>query len=93
MRKTAIVTGANGFIGKNVVKELLNKGYFVYAITVDDKSLTDIESDNLKNLALFFDDYPKMLELIKESEIDIFIHGFPPLQFLLPALSVPLPPL
>lgn len=32
MNKTAIVTGANGFVGSAVTKELLNHGYTVYAV-------------------------------------------------------------
>ena len=32
MNKTAVVTGANGFVGSAVTKELLNHGYTVYAV-------------------------------------------------------------
>lgn len=32
MNRTAIVTGANGFIGRAVVSELLDNDYFVYAV-------------------------------------------------------------
>ena len=37
MIKTAIVTGANGFVGSAVTKELLNHGYTVYAIVREGK--------------------------------------------------------
>lgn len=30
--KKAVVTGANGFVGSNLIKELLNHGYMVYAV-------------------------------------------------------------
>lgn len=33
--KKAIVTGADGFIGRNIVKELLNNDYLVYAIVLN----------------------------------------------------------
>jgi nucleoside-diphosphate-sugar epimerase len=43
--KTAIVTGANGFIGKTLVKALIGKGYHVVALDVRfDKELSGQES-------------------------------------------------
>lgn len=74
IKKIAVVTGASGFIGKNVVKELLKKNYFVYAISTNNKSLDEIKCDNLKNIVLFFEEYPAMLEQIEERGIDLFIH-------------------
>ena len=73
MNKCAVVTGANGFIGKRVVERLLANGYFVYAITTDVNSLNDISSDSISTHSLFFDEYPKMLEII-DKDVDLFIH-------------------
>lgn len=74
MKKTAIVTGANGFIGKNVVIELLKKDYFVYAVVSDKKQLASINDTRLTIISLLFDRYYELLELIKEESIDILIH-------------------
>ncbi len=74
MKKVAIVTGANGFIGKNVVLQLVQKGYFVYAITTDPGAFKDYPADKISNLVLFFEDYPKLLDLISERPIEMLIH-------------------
>jgi uncharacterized protein YbjT (DUF2867 family) len=41
MERVAI-TGATGFVGRHIVKELLNKGYQVYALVRNVKKLKEI---------------------------------------------------
>ncbi len=73
MKRVAVVTGANGFVGTHLVESLLAKGYFVYAVTTDDHAFKQVDSSKLKNLVLFFDDYPKLVSEIKEG-VDVFFH-------------------
>lgn len=44
---TAIVTGANGFIGKNVCKSLLKQGISVYAVVRNKESMSELKDDKL----------------------------------------------
>ena len=46
------MAGATGYIGKAVVAELLDKGYFVYAIVRKEKRLEYSDQSNLKVLSL-----------------------------------------
>jgi UDP-glucose 4-epimerase len=71
--KTAVVTGANGFIGKAVTSELLKDGYFVYAIVTKAEDMADLACDRLKTIVCFFDDYPKLSSMI-ELVPDVFFH-------------------
>lgn len=71
--KVAIVTGANGFIGKNMTTFLLKEGFFVYAIVTDEKSLDDIKTDNLKVIQALFEDYKNLAERI-DKKPDVFFH-------------------
>ena len=71
--KCAVVTGANGFIGRNLVISLLKKDYFVYAIVTEEESLKDLCGASLKQVKLFFEDYCKLTSIIDRS-VDIFYH-------------------
>lgn len=71
--KSVIVTGADGFIGNNVVEKLLKEGYYVYAIGVNENNLINKDSKNVKFLKLYFEDYGKIAELIN-TKIDYFFH-------------------
>lgn len=51
-KKKVLVAGATGYIGKAVVAELLDKGYFVYAIVRKEKRLEYSDQSNLKVLSL-----------------------------------------
>ena len=51
-KKKVLVAGATGHIGKAVVAELLDKGYFVYAIVRKEKRLEYSDQSNLKVLSL-----------------------------------------
>lgn len=72
--KSAIVTGANGFIGKAVCKALLNAGVKTYAIVRNQNSMSDLQQDNrLVVLEADFGTYNLLPQKIKEP-IDVFYH-------------------
>ena len=68
-----LITGANGFMGKNLTKEFLSRGDKVFAIVTNKEEMKDIECQNLKVFELFFDRYNEIAKLVGES-IDIAYH-------------------
>lgn len=69
--KTAAVTGANGFVGNAVVRELLSNGYRVYALTHENTS--NIPQDaNLKIIHCSSDDLESVYKKI--DRCDLFFH-------------------
>lgn len=80
MMKTAIVTGAFGFAGANLVEELLENDYVVYAIGRDGSAHNDRfkNADNLKSRFINMEDYDKIGALIDEEDVKdkevIFFH-------------------
>lgn len=74
--KKAIVTGANGFVGNWIVKELVNNDVEVYAIVKDRSS----NIENLKGLSkvkiIYCDlaDISQLHKIIKEKKFDVFYH-------------------
>lgn len=68
-----VVTGANGFIGKAVTKELLGKGDYVYAVVTDTKGMDDVKSERLQVVPAFFEDYPALPAKFKQP-IDVWYH-------------------
>lgn len=74
--KNAIVTGANGFVGSWVVKELLANKVKVYGVVHSEES--DISRiDNLENMEIVFCDLEhisSLKEKILEEHIDVFYH-------------------
>lgn len=73
MKETAIVTGANGFVGRAMVKKLLSEGCEVYALVTDEKPMLDLLCDNLHVKKVFYEDYPNLSEIIGR-DIDIVYH-------------------
>lgn len=71
--KTAVITGATGFIGQAFTKHLLEQGYCVYAVTRDisclDKSLHEYD---LRPVQSHFATYDRLAEKIGKA--DIFYH-------------------
>ena len=75
--KRAIVTGANGFIGSNLVAELLKRNYEVYAVVRNEKSDVAGLPKNHSRLHIVFCELKNILllnQLIDERQIDIFFH-------------------
>lgn len=73
--KRVIVTGATGFVGRNLIKKLLSLDYYVYAITrpnsLNKSKLNDAE--NMKVIELDLNEIDKLLDYIN-TDCDIFCH-------------------
>lgn len=74
--KKAIVTGANGFVGSHVCKELCSRGVKVYAVIKDsDENIDNIkELENLKVVYCDLDNIASLPEKITDRDIDVFYH-------------------
>ena len=74
--KKAIVTGANGFVGTWLTKELVAHGTEVYAIIKDkNENISDIACfDSVKIIYCELSDIKNLCEVIKDDEIDCFYH-------------------
>ncbi len=74
--KKAIVSGANGFLGTALCRELTGQGVETIAI-VRDKNGHYEDIKNLKHLRLVFSDlsdFGKLDEVIKDRDADVFYH-------------------
>ena len=71
--KTAIVTGANGFIGRWLVKELSENNYYVYAV-VREKYSYICKNENVNIIQCPMDKIFSLREKIAEKPIDDFFH-------------------
>lgn len=73
--KKAIVTGAAGFAGCNLVEALLKKGYYVYAVLRPKSSHNARlrEAKHLKVMACDMDNYGQLPKMVDE-KCDIFYH-------------------
>ena len=72
--KTVVVTGATGFIGQYLTKELLAKGIKVYGIGTDIRKLTTTGfGENFIPIVADFRVYKNLARYIDE-EIDVFYH-------------------
>lgn len=74
--KKAIVTGANGFVGSNVCKELSKKGVKIYAIIKDtNENISNIE--NLEGIEIVYcelDEIETLYDKISDRDVDVFYH-------------------
>lgn len=74
--KTAVVTGANGFVGSAVVNELSSQGVTVYAVVKDtSEDLSSIKK--LSNVHIVYCDLKniaQLSQLIADKSIDVFYH-------------------
>jgi nucleoside-diphosphate-sugar epimerase len=68
--KSAIVTGANGFIGSNVVKKLADNGVFVTAVSRKNNNI--MKSNNVRFISLDMDDINKLADF--DVKGDAFYH-------------------
>jgi len=74
MRK-AVVTGASGFVGSHLIKELVNNGVEVFAIIKDErKNIDSICFSNVKIIYYNLKDHYNLDEIIIDRDIDVFYH-------------------
>lgn len=72
--KTAIVSGAGGFIGGAMTTFLLDKGVKVYGVDISEKVLARYAGrDGFTSVIAEFGDYPRLHEMIHD-EVDVFYH-------------------
>ena len=72
--RTAVVTGAGGFIGGALTRRLLDEGVKVYGVDISEKALLPhIKNENFTPVIADFSKYPRLHEMI-EVDIDVFYH-------------------
>lgn len=74
--KKAVVTGANGFIGSAVCRELSDRGMEVIAVIRDENEKTGMIEGiaGLRMVRCALQDFRKLHEIIKDENIGIFYH-------------------
>lgn len=74
--KKVVVSGASGFIGGALVKELLARGYEVYALARYKEHLNDLltQYNSLYIFEVSFENYPQVAEIIAEKHFEAFVH-------------------
>lgn len=73
--KTAVITGATGFIGNALSKKLLEDGFKVYGIGRDEKKLSELANQReFIPISLDFSQYDKLTDVLKNLRIDYFYH-------------------
>ena len=72
--KRTIVTGASGFIGRALTRELLDRGTEVWAVVRDGRKLDDIQSKYLHIVEADFEQYPHLAEKIEACGFDECFH-------------------
>lgn len=73
MERVAI-TGATGFVGRYVVKELLNRGYQVYAFVRNAKKVRDIFPEGVDALEVDFSDKDSLRKALEKVKPNYVIH-------------------
>lgn len=76
MSKISVVTGANGFVGTWLVKELCKNGVEVYAVIKDEnEDISEIKDiENVKIIYCELNDIKQLSEKIPQRNIDCFYH-------------------
>lgn len=72
--KKVIVTGANGFVGSAVVKELVKNNIYVYAVHRNGSHSNIDESQYIKKVCCELDNINELENLIFDTDIDAFYH-------------------
>ncbi len=74
--KKAIVTGANGFIGKHLVKELVDKNVKIFAVDKDTLQKSDdlSVSGKLAYIKCELSEIARLYNLISDRDIDVVYH-------------------
>ena len=70
----AIVTGANGFVGSNLVKKLVKNNIEVLAIDLSFMNSKLPQSDIVKKIEMSIDNIESLLDVVNCNEYDLFYH-------------------
>ncbi len=71
--KNIIVTGATGYIGRNLIRYFLDKGYNIYAVVRTSGSIWS-NKKNVYEICCPMDNYNRLNEILSDKKIDIFYH-------------------
>lgn len=76
MDKKAIITGADGFIGRNIVKDLIENGYFVYAVVINTSNAISILGDfkNIEFIECDMNQYENLIEYDCLKNVSLLFH-------------------
>lgn len=71
-----MISGACGFIGREITKAFLKQGCDVFGLVVNPQNLDEITEnrDRLHLIKITFDDYSNLSQMIEERGFDAFIH-------------------
>ena len=72
--KTAIITGANGFVGGATLRELLSNGYEVWAVGHGDHFSNVPESAEVHRISCDLENMEHLPEIIPAGDYDLFYH-------------------
>lgn len=72
--ENVIVTGSNGFIGRSLVKRLIEKGTHVVALDLSFTNCKLPESDLIDRIEIGLDDEKALQEMMPEADYDAFYH-------------------
>ena len=74
--KKAIITGAGGFVGKALCKELSQSGIEVIALArkIDDEDAYFDGIQHVKYVKVVMDDYKRLSDLIEDRDVDVLFH-------------------
>lgn len=70
----AIVTGANGFVGSNLVKKLIENNIEVLAIDLSFNPSRLDENERIKRLELSIENISNLIDIVDNSKYDLFYH-------------------
>lgn len=70
----AIVTGANGFVGSNVVKKIVEEGYEVLAIDISFQNSRLPKSEQIETLELSIENISELKDIVEKNTYDCFYH-------------------
>ncbi len=70
----AIVTGANGFVGSNLVKKLIENNIEVLAIDISFLNSRLCKSDLIKTLELSIEKISELEQMVEPKSYDVFYH-------------------